>query len=190
MWPTRSLRGQSIPHGPCKRCIEQHLATQNCPYTSFLATTIGLILTYNFCDFMNSIWQQLTGYATGVANGGEVAHIYLEETIGPVLAAHAANISFHRRYIDDGFLIFTGTKEQLLSLFTALNAVDPDHLELTYECSRTSAVFLDLVTYKGDRWRASGVLDFKVYQKPINRYLYLPFSTETPTHVLLGFIRG
>ena len=36
----------------------------------------------------------------------------------------------------------------------------------------------------------SQFLNFCCFQKAVNRYLYLPFSTATPRHVLSGFIKG
>jgi hypothetical protein len=37
---------------------------------------------------------------------------------------------------------------------------------------------------------APGLLDTRCFQKATNKYLYLPFTTETPLHILSGFITG
>ena len=42
--------------------------------------------------------------------------------------------------------------------------------------------------YKGDSFFGKGILDLKVYQKPINLYLYIAFSSEEPIHVKKGLI--
>eukprot|EP01047_Picozoa_sp_COSAG01_P121536 COSAG01_NODE_50336_length_364_cov_0.739623_1_plen_68_part_10 len=39
-----------------------------------------------------------------------------------------------------------------------LAALDPANLSFTWEVSEFSADFLDLTVFKGDRWRATGVL--------------------------------
>ena len=56
--------------------------------------------------------------------------------------------------------------------------------------SRFSARLLDLLLIKDDAWRHTGLISTACYQKPVNRYLYLPFLTEMPRHVLEGVIRG
>ena len=49
-----------------------------------------------------------------------------------------------------------------------------------------SAIWL----FKDDAWRHTGILSTACYQKPVNRYLYLPLITEMPRHVLTGFVHA
>jgi hypothetical protein len=70
----------------------------------FILTMLRLVLRLNFCTFMGVVYRQIVGYATGTACGGQVAHLYLEELLGPIIAAAVASIVIHKRYIDDGFL--------------------------------------------------------------------------------------
>ena len=67
--------------------------------------------------------------------GGECAHLYLEESLANVFARYSQYIVFHRRYIDDGFIVFSGIFEQ----FTALASVDPINLQFTWETSLSHA---------------------------------------------------
>ena len=60
--------------------------------------------------------------------GGECAHLYLEESLANVFARYSQYIVFHRRFIDDGFIIFSGTFEQ----FTALRAELTRHFGTRY----------------------------------------------------------
>jgi hypothetical protein len=180
----------SIPHAACQQLIRDHLCRAGCPYADFIGECLALILTFNYCFFAGDVWQQTLGYATGVACGGECAHLYLEERLAPVFALFAADLLMHVRYIDDGFLIWTGSRQRLDTLIAALRAIDPVNLQFTFEISDHKAIFLDSYIFKGPGWLSSGVLDYECYQKIVNRYLYLPFSTETPRHILSGFIRG
>jgi hypothetical protein len=66
----------SIPHAAAKSTVYEHLHRASCPYADFVADAVGLILGFNFCLFAGTVFQQLHGFATGVANGSEVAHIY------------------------------------------------------------------------------------------------------------------
>ena len=106
-----------------------------------------------------------------------------------LLPPHLREI-MHVRYIDDGFLVWTGTLVQLTALQAELAAVDPANLAFTWDVDSKLAVFLDLEVFKGPGWRRSGLLDTRCFQKATNKYLYLPFTTETPLHILSGFITG
>lgn len=44
----------------------------------------------------------------------QVAHLHLEEMMAPVFEPVRQLVRFHRRYIDDGFLIFRGSEDQSL----------------------------------------------------------------------------
>ncbi len=64
-----------------------------------------------------------------------------------------------------------------------LNRVHPT-IKFTHEKSHTEAVFLDVHTYKGERFRREGVLDVKTHFKTTNRFQYLHYSY---LRVLFGF---
>jgi hypothetical protein len=74
----------SIPHRTCRENVTSFLRGMGCPFSDFAAAALELILQYNYCDFAGRVWQQIVGYATGVACGGECAHLYLEVALSPV----------------------------------------------------------------------------------------------------------
>ena len=47
---------------------------------------------------------------------------------------------------------------------------------------------MDLHIFKGARFKEFGLLDYEVYQKPINRYLYIPFHSFHTTASKQSFI--
>ena len=65
----------------------------------FILTMLRLVLSLNYCTFMGLIYRQLLGYATGTACGGQVAHLYLEELLGPVCHLFRDSILFHKRLL-------------------------------------------------------------------------------------------
>jgi hypothetical protein len=93
------------------------------------------------------------------------------------------------RFIDDGLLLWRGTHAAALNMFRELNALDPN-IELTYNISRSSAIFLDIEIFKGEQWDTRRVLDTRTYQKPVNRYLYTPYNSEHPTHCRVSIVHG
>jgi hypothetical protein len=182
----------SIPHDAAVRRLRTFLTRAGCAFVDFACAALEFILANNYCVFDGVIWKQFIGFATGVACACEVADVYLRETLSPFFERHLPQHSKHFRYIDDGCIPnWMGPVASVVACFDDINANNPDGLVLTYEHSDTGPiVFLDLLLIKDDAWRLSGLLSTACYQKPMNRYLYLPFITEMPRHVLVGFIRG
>eukprot|EP01052_Picozoa_sp_SAG31_P054454 SAG31_NODE_14506_length_802_cov_111.297297_1_plen_195_part_01 len=175
----------SIPHELCYTLLHRHLRAQSCEFTDFIIAALRVILNYNYCLFDDQTYQQHIGFATGIACGAEVANLFIFILTRFVFARYANSIRTHRRYIDDGLIIWRGTAAAAAALFQDLNSICPD-IQLTFEISQTKAIFLDLVIFKGKRWQSTGHLDTKCYQKPMNRYLYTPESSEHPKHCFRG----
>ncbi|CAI5471116.1 unnamed protein product [Closterium sp. Yama58-4] len=95
----------------------------------------------------------------------------------------------HVRYIDDGFIVWPGSRSELECYLSTFNGLDPN-IKLTWHISDSSADFLDMVIFKGPRFAEKGNLDLKTFQKPMNSYLYLPFSSYHPRHCKVSFIRA
>ena len=49
---------------------------------------------------------------------------------------------------------------------------------------------MDLYIYKGDKFYTSGILDFKIYQKEINRYMYIPYRSGHVSHTIKNYVLG
>eukprot|EP01052_Picozoa_sp_SAG31_P031756 SAG31_NODE_3402_length_4313_cov_7.421690_2_plen_597_part_00 len=179
----------SIPHELCYTLLRRHLHARNCAYADWIVTALRIVLNYNFCIFDGQTYQQWIGFATGIACGAEVANLFIFILTRFVFSRYSDQIRAHQRYIDDGFIIWKGTAAAAEQLFAELNALCPQ-IQNTFTISETSAIFLDLDIFKGDRWHRDRLLDSKCYQKPVNKYLYTPFSSEHPRHCFLGIIHG
>lgn len=73
-----------------------------------------------------------------------------------------------------------GTTSTTTSSSTTPNTPTAGPLSSASITSNTSGIFLDIEIYKGQRFGSSSVLDFKVYHKEQNSYLYL-----APIHITL-----
>jgi len=184
----------SIPHDLCLDMVKQRLQRDwdaNAPTldrtvpVNFIMTMLRLVLSQNFCQFSGVVYRQLIGYATGTACGGQVAHIYLEEILGPVLQRFSEWLALHVRYIDDGFFIWSGTAARLSELIHAIGHAHPA-VRITYAASASSAIFLDLRLYRD----TVGALQLDVFQKAMNRYLYPLWRSEIPRTCLAGIAIG
>ena len=50
--------------------------------------------------------------------------------------------------------------------------------------------FIDLCIYKGDKFYLSGFLDFKIFQKDINRYMCIPYKSGHVSHTITNYFLG
>jgi hypothetical protein len=188
----------AIPHTACIDLVRRHLVKHGCQITDLIIDMLTIVLKVNFCrtDIDDQLWHQTVGFPTGVACGAEVADVYLHELIFDFVAHYFDNyIMLFLRYIDDVFTIWSGAEADfrhrarefcnyLNTRYAAFN------FEVTWVMSDHDAIFLDVRLWLGRQFADTGKLDTATHQKPINRYLYLPFYTAHPQHVLKGFIRG
>ncbi|CAI5999285.1 unnamed protein product [Closterium sp. NIES-65] len=97
--------------------------------------------------------------------------------------------ALHLRFIDDGLIMWEGTREEF-EIFRCRFDTLHSSICFTWVISEQSMDFLDLTVFKGQRFQSSGTLDMKLFQKPMNRYLYLPFKSYHTRATKLGFIRN
>ena len=179
----------STDHDLCKLNFAAALRKAMFKYLRFALPMLAIVLSENFCIFDDVIRRQIRGFATGASCASQVCHLHLEELLAPVFETVAALIRFHKRYIDDGFVIFRGSRALAEELFRQINNLHPS-LTVTFDISDYEAIFLDLRFWKGPGWSHTGFLDCEVYQKPVSKFLYLPFRSETPRATLRGMIIG
>jgi hypothetical protein len=155
----------------------------------FCVKLLPVILQRNYCLFDNEVWHQHIGFATGIACGAEVANLFIFALTVAVFARYAQFIHLHKRFIDDGFITWRGTAAAARAMFVELNALDAN-IKLTFEISNYHAIFLDLTIFKNRRFYETGILATKTYQKPVNKYLYTPFSSEHAPHCFTALVHG
>ena len=50
--------------------------------------------------------------------------------------------------------------------------------------------FMNLYIYKGNKFFIDGTLSIKVFQKPENKYMFIPFKSAHPRHTIKNYILG
>lgn len=146
---------------------------------------LDLVMTNNYVTANGKIFLQKIGTATGTQVAPPFANMYLYYKFKHVLDDES--IIFRERYIDDGILIVK-TREDCERIKKGLLAAS--NLNLTFDISEISAVYLDLTVYKGRRFIAEKKVDLKVYFKPTNKMLYLPARSHHPSSMKSGIVRG
>ena len=134
-------------------------------------------------------FQQIKGTATGAAFSPTVANIYMSVTIRKFLQTQPKHPLLLVRYIDDIFVIWSHTKEELSTFLNNMNSFNPA-LEYTHQCSSSTVDFLELTIYKGPLFPFTNVLDTRTYQKIHNLYQYLHYSSNNNKATYKGIIAG
>ena len=77
-----------------------------------------------------------------------------------------------KRFIDDIFIIWTGTTAEFEEYMHTINQIHPT-IKFTYEVSDMELTFLDVTLYKGDRFLHTNILDLRTHIKNTNEQLYV-----------------
>ena len=153
----------------------------------FLVESTRSVLKNAYVEFDNSIYQQIKGMPMGTNAAVELANLYVNHWIEnhPEFQRVAGHlIRLWKRFIDDIFMIWKGTRAELHEFLELLNSLDPN-IKFTAEIHQQESVFLDVVAYRNEN-----KLAFRVFQKPINKYLYITYDSNHPSHVKRAFIKG
>jgi hypothetical protein len=111
----------------------------------------------------------------------QLANLYM----APFDSMFADQVSNYARYIDDIFFIFDGTDAELDKIKLDMNEAIPG-IALTFSSSPSSADFLDTTIYR----TAENTIAFRLYQKAIATFQYLPPWSCHPPSTIRGYIRG
>ena len=91
--------------------------------------------------------------------------------------------------VDDYFIALTGTEAEKLTVINSFRTADPNR-PVTVERSDSSVNYLDVTVYKGDRFRKTGRVDTKLFTKPTNTELHLPYSSFHPLSTFDSILYG
>ncbi|MEY4046784.1 MAG: hypothetical protein RL284_335, partial [Bacteroidota bacterium] len=157
----------------------------------FVVELAHWVLTNNYIRFGDRYYLQLIGTAMGTPFAVTFACIHLaiieNETLKLLLDGGQNGPQLYYRYIDDIIAVFEFPEEaeNFMKLFnTRRRGIKcPKYL-----ISNTSATFLDLTLLKDTRFKSIGILDVKLFQKPTNKFLFLPTSSFHPAQCTKGWI--
>jgi hypothetical protein len=182
----------SIPQSECLEIIYQEMLQHRdllALNPNLIVRLLHLNMNYNYFEFSNLIFQQIKGTAMGAAFSPSIANIYMSTVVSKFLKTQNNKPIMFVRYIDDIFMIWKDTMEELNAFITNLNSIH-QNLKFTHEHSSCTIDFLDLTVYKGSNFPFTNRLDTKTFQKPLNLYQYLHFTSNHPPKVFKALIKG
>lgn len=157
----------------------------------FIMALATLILKNHYLEFNNGYWLQIRGTAMGSNFAVVYACLFLCFLENKQFSALPySDLLYYKRYIDDAFGVWSGTELGLRDFLGAYALGLQSHIKITPTISSSSVSFLDISLFKSDSFVFSGKLSSSCYQKELNRYQYLPYSSWHPRHQKLSFIVG
>jgi hypothetical protein len=133
------------------------------------------------------LYHQVSGTAMGTNVAPPYANIFVWACMTQWRQTYGSQLLLEKRLIDDILLIVSSDTDSAQCLQDLQAAIG---INLTWEISQQSVDFLDLTIFKGNRFQQTGIMDSRVYQKPLNKYLYLPFKSAHTHAMKRAFIKG
>ena len=176
----------SIPPSACLDILKNSLTFSDIPdlIADNLLTLTQLTLHQDFFLFNNTFYKQTLGLAMGSPLSPFLAELFMHSLENTVSKSPLfKHILVWKRYVDDIFGIFNGTKEQLMQLHQYLNTIHP-HIKFTLEIEDNNSIpFLDITISKHNN-----KLKFNIYRKSTTTKRLIPFNSAAPlSHKLAAF---
>ena len=149
----------------------------------FIIDLLEWILTNNYLTFDNSIYLQIKGTAMGTPIAQCYANItifYLEQS-----CFSFTNPLLYKRFIDDLCVICIDTQQAHL-IVTIFNQ-QVSNIQLTSITIDTWGIFLDM---KLSIDITLNQINFSLYQKENNKYLYIPPWSAHSKHIFINIIKN
>jgi hypothetical protein len=147
------------------------------------------VLTNNYLQFNENIYLQTSGTAMGTPVAVSYSNLTLAYLEGLFLDQISTTTYYYRRYIDDIFAIVDSEMDgnKLISLFNQqCSSIQLDTTSITID---KVGVFLDLKLQISSSELSYCTLSTSIYQKPSNKYLYIPPFSAHSSHLLHNIIK-
>ena len=158
------------------------------PDLKYMGELLRIVLYRNSFEFNNEFFAQISGVPMGQRSSPSICNLVVH-----ILEKKILNLSPHIhtlfRFMDDTLVFFTASIQELEDLVKTANTLHPT-LKITHEVSTETIQFLDLVIYKGERFKSTGILDIKCHTKKTETGQYLHRTSSHPESVFRGFLKG
>ena len=137
--------------------------------------------------------EQRDGTAMGSSLSVTYACLYMAHkeklAIDLFMSGGLKSPKLYKRMVDDIAAIFTARTDAHIFMEILKTTVD-NSIKFEYEINDDGMIFMDLELYKSVVNAAEGkhTLQSKMFQKPMNKFLFLPFQSQHPHHVFTAWI--
>ena len=171
----------NIPHNEGIDAFRHYLNTRDQSTSTVrietLCDLIRMIVTMNTFEFNNTFYIQTHGTAMGTHVAPSYANLFLAkfDTDALTRVPHQPHTCW--RFIDDIFMIWTHTEDELRTFITYLNNIHPT-IKFTSSHPATSISFLDVKVSLSQ----FGMVETDLSTKPTDKHQYLLQSSCHPLH--------
>jgi hypothetical protein len=166
----------------------QDIQDTDCPLEEIL-TLLRLSLERNDFVLGKNTYLQTLGCAMGKKFAPNYANIFMADLEETVLQAAPLKPSVFLRYLDDIFMVWPHSENDLSLFVKQFNSTNRN-INLTAEVNFDSVDFLDVTIFKGNRFGLTGILDSKVYFKPTATHDLIRRDSYHPKSVGIGVIKS
>ena len=159
------------------------------PSATILRELMNIVLKNNIFEFNNKYYIQKQGTAMGTRMAPSYANLFMGTLETELVKQNSKNIQIWKRFIDDIFIIWTGTLEEFQEFMNKINQIHPT-IKFTHEVSKNELTILDVTVYKGDRFQTENKLDIKTHIKKTNKQLYVHESSYHPKSTKKAIMKG
>lgn len=156
---------------------------------NYLLKLLELMIKNNDFEFNSETYLQIVGCPQGKIIGPSAANIYMIDFDKAAMLDFKIKPSVFFRFLDDVFLLWNGTLEELKEYETFLNNLIPG-IEIKLEASLVSVNFLDITIYKNQNSDNSFSLQTKIYVKPTDTQNLLHTESFHPPHTTKGILKS
>lgn len=184
----------NVPVSPddIRECIEEtfikHPLFENIS-TKEIVYLINKVLYHAPVQFYERFWRQINGLSMGTPLAPTYANLFLYFLEKSLVQENSDFIILFRRFLDDLFFLFKGNVEKLLEIIDRFNNLHPK-IKLTFKYSKIQQQFMDIVVYKDNDFSVTRRFKVKVFQKDVNKFLYIHRNSFHSKHIFKGFIKG
>ena len=154
-----------------------------------LCDALDIVMVRNIVQFGDTFWKQICGTAMGICPAPPWAIIYFAIHEDEFVPEWINNVPFWKRYIDDGIRVWhhhadPDEDRRLWRKFMArVNAYEGPTWD--FVGPKKQIDFMDL-TISID----NGEVNFTMFEKKLNVYLYIPPTSAHPPGVIAGLVFG
>lgn len=155
----------------------------------YILKILELILKNNDFEFNDEVFLQTCGCPMGKIIGPSAANIYLIDFDEAAMSGFRVKPEIFFRFLDDVFLFWNGTLQELKEYENFLNSLIPG-IKITLEANLCSANFLDITLYKKFLDNNNIKIATKIYIKPTDTQNLLHTSSFHPPHTTKGILKS
>jgi len=173
----------NIPHSDIERSLRHFLGSshnRDTPALDAILEVTNHVLGNNYFNFGDKTYKQISGTAMGTPMAPTVANVFMGWHESNLLSKSPVPVdaSCWKRYIDDVFLLWTNTREELDDFVSFINSVHPS-IKFTVTVSTSQVPFLDLEIKFRDRYLISDL-----HTKETDAHNFVHFRSCHPRHCI------